>query len=131
MVRLCKIVAKSADGKKAICIDKQNEAEILSYVSQSERHTKKFRHILQLLLEGHKNTDLYDKENISNRSKLVTAMKFFKGQENDRIYCLEQKQSGLYIIVVVELYQRKKTQKNSKRVLNIINKIASYEYEIG
>ena len=130
MIRICKILAKSADGKKAICIDKQNEKEILSYVNQSEKHLKKFRQIIQFLLEGHKNTDLYDKENINEKAKHVTAMKFFKRQENDRIYCLEQKAEGLYIIVAVEVYEKKKSQKITKKETPIINKIANYEYKI-
>jgi hypothetical protein len=130
LIRLCKILAKSADGKKAVCIDKQNEEEILSYVNQSPRHLKKFRHILQLILEGHKNTNLYDKEDINEKSKNITAMKFFKGQENDRIYCVEQKADGIYIIVAVEVYEKKKSQKITKKEIPVINKIANYEYKI-
>lgn len=128
--RKCKILARSADGKKAVCIDKQNETRILFYVNQSERHLKKFRHIIQLILEGHKNTDLYDKENVDAKTKNVTAMKFFKGQENDRIYCVEQKTEGLYIIVAVEVYEKKKSQKVSKKELPILHKIATYDYQI-
>lgn len=130
MNRLCKIFAKSADGRKAVCIDKQNEKAILSYVCQSSRHLKKFRHIIQLILEGHRNSDLYDKEDIDEISRDVTAMKFFKGQENDRIYCKEQKADGIYIIVAVEVYEKKKSQKVSKKEIPIITKIAKYEYEI-
>lgn len=130
MIRRCKILAKSADEKKAVCIDKQNEKEILSYVNQSERHLKKFRHIIQLILEGHKNSDLYDKEDISEKCKDVTAMKFFKGQENDRIYCKEQKKDNFYIIVVVEVYTRKKSNKITKKEKPLIEKIAKYDYQI-
>ena len=105
MIRLCEIIVKTADGKKAICIDIQNKDIILTYVRQSQRHLKKWRHILQLLLEGHKNTDLYDKEDINEKCKDVTAMKFFKGQENDRIYCKEQKtKDGMFIIITAELF---------------------------
>ena len=86
---------------------------------------------MQLILEGHKNTDLYDKEEINDKCKGVTAMKFFKGQENDRIYCKEQKtDNGIYIIVTAEIYPRKKSNKVSKKEIPIIEKIASYEYEI-
>lgn len=130
MVRTCKILAKSADGKKAVCIDKQNEKDILSYVNQSERHLKKFRHIVQLILEGHKNTDLYDKENINQKCRDVTAMKFFKGQENDRIYCKEQRVDGIYIIVTIEVYSKKKTQGVTNKEKPLIEKIANYDYQI-
>jgi hypothetical protein len=130
LIRLCEIIARAADGKKAVCIDKQNKALILAYVNQSKRHLKKFQHIVRLILEGHKNTDLYDKENINEKCKDVTAMKFFKGQENDRIYCKEEKKQDLYIIVAVEVYFKKKSNKVSKKEIPIIEKIADYEYKI-
>lgn len=129
-MRVCEIIAMSADGRKAICIDKQNKASILAYVNQSPRHLKKWRHIVQLILEGHKNTDLYDKEDINEKCRGVTAMKFFKGQENDRLYCKEQINDGLFIIVTAELYPKKKTQSISKKEIPVIEKIAAYEYEI-
>jgi len=87
-------------------------------------------HIVELILNGHKNTDLYDKEDINGKCKDVTAMKFFKGQENDRIYCKEQNEKGLFIIVTVELYLRKKTKKVSRKEVPVIEKIAEYEYKI-
>lgn len=130
MKRECELVVKSKDGKRAIYIDTQNKVEILKYIKQSERHLKKWRHIVQLLLEGHKNTELYDKEDINSKCKDITAMKFFKGQENDRLYCKELNTQGLYIIVQVELYLKKKGNKVSKKEKPIINNIASYEYEI-
>jgi hypothetical protein len=128
--RECELVAMSEDGRRAIYIDSQNKDEILEYIRQSDRDLKKWRHIIQLLLEGHKNTELYDKEDIDSRCKDVTAMKFFKGQENDRIYCKELNTPGLFIIVQVELYLRKKGNKVSKKEKPIIKNIATYEYEI-
>lgn len=131
MVRTCKIVAKSPDGKLAICIDNENMAKILAYITKTERHKKKWRYITELILQGHRYPELYDKEEINSKCAGVTAMKFFKGQENDRIYCKEQKtKEGLYIIVTAEIYERKKTQKVSKKEIPIIEKVAKYEYEI-
>lgn len=131
LARLCEILAKSPDGKRAICIDKENKAEILAYITQSERHKKKWRHIIELLLHGQKNTNLYDKEEINDKCKGVTAMKFFKGQENDRIYCKEVRTpQGIFIIVTAELYLKKKTDNVSKKEIPTIEKVASYEYEI-
>ena len=58
-------------------------------------------------------------------------MKFFKGQENDRIYCIEQRiDKKLYTIICVELVQRKKTKGVNKKLKSIIESIAKYEYEI-
>lgn len=130
MERSCEIIAMSKDGKRAICIDKQNKASIVAYVNQSPRHLKKWQHIMKLTLGGHKNTELYDKEDINKKCKDVTAMKFFKGQENDRIYCKEQAEEGLYIIVAIALHPKKKTQKPGHKEISIISKIADYEYKI-
>ena len=92
------------------------------YLTQVER---------ELILGGHKNTELYDKEDFNKACKDVTAMKFFKGQENDRIYCKEQSTAaGIFIIVTAEIYKRKKSGKISKKEIPIIEKVASYEYEI-
>lgn len=130
MKRSCEILAQSVDGKRAIYIDKQNKSLILAYVNQSARHLKKFRHILEIILGGYKNTDLYDKENINENCRLITVMKFFKGQENDRIYCKEQRADGVYIIIAIELYAKKKSRKITKKEISILEKIAEYEYEI-
>lgn len=130
LLRTCELIAKSADGKKVICIDKQNKHLIIRYINQSERHLKKWKHIVQLIMEGHKNTDLYDKEDINEKCKGITAMKFFKGQENDRIYCKELSDNGIFIIVIVEVYFKKKTKQVSKKEIPIIEKIAKYEYQI-
>ena len=114
-----------------MCIDKANKKAILAYIYQSDRHRKKFRYIVELLLGGFKNTELYDKEDINGKAKNVTAMKFFKGQENDRIYCKEQRTAdGLFIIVTAVIYEKKKTNKVSKKEIPIIEKIATYDYQI-
>ena len=57
-------------------------------------------------------------------------MKFFKGQENARIYCRELiKENKTFIIIASELLKRKKTQKIDKKILTIIHKVASYDYK--
>jgi hypothetical protein len=84
-----------------------------------------------LILAGLRNTEIYDKEDITSRSRRVTAMKFFKGQENDRIYCIEHRiEKKLYTIICVELVQRKKSKGVDKKIKSIIESIAKYEYEI-
>ena len=58
-------------------------------------------------------------------------MKFFKGQENDRIYCIEKRVNNkLYVIICCELFTKKKSKTNDKKIKNLINKISNYEYEI-
>lgn len=131
MIRKAFVLETSEDGRKAICIDTDNAEEILAYLNQDERHRKKFRYMSELILRGLKNTELYDKENIDRKAKNVTAMKFFKGQENDRIYCKEQRiDNKTYVIICCELYQSKKSKSNDKKVKEIIKKISNYKYEI-
>ena len=58
-------------------------------------------------------------------------MKFFKGQENDRIYCKEQTtEDGTYIIVTAEILLKKKSNKVTKKEIPLIEKVGQYEYEI-
>ena len=124
-------IRKSNDNKRAIYIDKQNAKEIYNYINQDKRHQKKFRDITNIILEGLRNTELYDKEDIDKKSKGVTAMKFFKGQENDRIYCKEvTKEDKTFIVIACELHQKKKSKGISHKEKNIIHKVAEYEYEL-
>lgn len=125
------VLKTSENGRKVVCIDTDNAEEILEYINQDNRHRKKFRYIAELILRGLKNTELYDKENIDRKAKNVTAMKFFKGQENDRIYCKEQRiDDTTYVIICCELFRFKKSKSNDKKVKEIIKKISNYNYEI-
>ena len=87
MKRTAIIIRTSKDGKRKIAVDEENYQQILDYIKQDNRHKNKFNDICNIILNGLRNPDLYDKENINKKCKHVTAMKFFKGQENDRIYC--------------------------------------------
>lgn len=124
-------IASAPDGKRAIYVDKINKDEILNYIRLDERHKKKFQFFSNIFLEGHKNTKIYDKEDINHKCKDVTAIKFFKGQENDRIYCKEIKSNpNLYVTVMCILHLKKKSQHNSNREIISIETVAEYEYEI-
>jgi len=58
-------------------------------------------------------------------------MKFFKGQENARIYCKEMTtRNGTRIVIAAVLHSRKKSQKNSLIEKTIINRVGGYIYEI-
>jgi hypothetical protein len=92
---------------------------------------KKFKFISEIILDGHRNTEVYDKEDINKKCKDVTAMKFFKGQENDRIYCKEIKSNtGTHIVGTAVLHERKKSDDLSSKEISIIKKIGGYDYEI-
>lgn len=131
MKRKAKIIRYNDDKSIAICVDIQNYADIIGYVSQSDKHKKKFLHICDIILNKLKNRDLYDKEEINSKCKGVTAMKFFKGQTNDRIYCKEQTlEDKTFVVITAELFEKKKTQKVKGKNKNVIEKVGSYEYEI-
>jgi hypothetical protein len=123
------ILEKSDDGKRAIYVDQDNATEIIAYLGQDERHRKKFRFIVSLLLGGFK-SKLYGKEHIDQVCRDVTAMKLFKGQENDRIYCKEIVSKGTFVIVACEMHLAKKSKKLSHKEISIIQKVATYEYDI-
>jgi len=58
-------------------------------------------------------------------------MKFFKGQENDRIYCKEIIEDGkVFIVIMAILLEKKKNRKVKQRERNAIHKVGSYKYEI-
>lgn len=131
MVRKCEHIISSKDGKRAIYVDSINKKDILEYLKRDERHKKKFKYITDIILGGHKNTDLYDKEDINEKCKDVTAMKFFKGQENDRIYCKEiNTPKGTHIVVTSILHERKKNNDLSAKEIALIEKVGGYLYEI-
>lgn len=131
MKRECFIYRSSPDHKKNICIDIGNYESIIKYIERDERHKKKINHIFELILTNKRNSELYDKEDIDRSCKGVTAMKLFKGQENDRIYCKEFKnESGTFYVVAAEIYEKKKSIKLTNKQKNIIRKISQYEYEI-
>lgn len=131
MKRKAFVLQESENSNKAICIDSENAKQLLAFLNKDERHKKKFRYISELILRGIRNTELYDKENVNKKAKNVTAMKFFKGQENARIYCKEQRiNNKLFVVICCELLESKKSQNNNKSIRTLIDKISNYEYEI-
>ncbi|MBC7553898.1 MAG: hypothetical protein H7257_07960 [Taibaiella sp.] len=131
MKRVCEKVVQSHDGKVSICIDTLNKDEILKYILQDERHKKIWTFIAEIILGRYQNREVYDKEEINSKCRHVTAMKFFKGQENDRIYCKEVRGiEGVMIVVAAVLHKRKKSTGLSQREITIIETVGGYDYEI-
>lgn len=133
MKRSAVIYAQSDDGRRCVALDAEHEEALLAYITQDARHFKKFTTIVNLLLDNLRNTNLYDKEDINERCKHVTAMKLFKGQENDRIYCQELRQDAtggkVFVVVAARLHEKKKNQRNKQPEINMIEAVASYEYD--
>ncbi len=131
MKRKAIIIKESGDGRRCIAVDSKNADAIEGYLKQDRRHWNKFVDICNLIFAGLSNPSLYDKEEPDRKSKGVRAMKFFKGQENDRIYCKEiTLEDKTFIVITAELLQKKKTQKLSQKERSIIHKVARYDYEI-
>jgi hypothetical protein len=124
------IIKESSDGRRSIAVDEENAEELLKFFRQDKRYQKKFNHICELILGNHINRELYDKEEPDDKSKGVRAMKFFKGQENARVYCMEvNTRDKTTVIVAAEVLERKKQTKLTHKEINIIHRVASYEYE--
>lgn len=131
MKRKAKIIRSNQTGSRILCIDLENQNEIVKYIKQDERHRKKFQYISDIILQELTNKELYSKEEIDNKCKGVTAMKFFKGQENDRIYCKEIEENDRTLIVIMAvLLEKKKNQRVKQREKNAIRKVGGYDYEI-
>jgi hypothetical protein len=129
--RKAEIVHTNNTGNRVLCVDAENKNEIMAYITKDDRHKKKFKYIAEIILNNLKNTDLYDKEDVDDKSKNVTAMKFFKGQENDRIYCKEITNGDkTFIVIMSVLFEKKKNTKLKQREINAIHKVGGYEYEI-
>jgi hypothetical protein len=131
VIRKCEHIVSTKDSKRAIYVDSANKSSIMEYLGRDKRHRRKFQYIADLILGGYKNTEVYDKEDINERCKNVTAMKFFKGQENDRIYCKEiHSSTGTFIVIASILHEKKKSKKLSAKEIAIIEKVGGYQYEI-
>lgn len=111
------------DGNIEIYVDESNYEDILSTL---ESNKKKFRRILAQIDSGMYNNDLYGKEDISNKAKNVTAIKF-KGKNNERIYCKEFFLGNKKVVMIIAI--KKKTQKVNKELKNLLETIGGYDYE--
>lgn len=128
-------IEESEDRKRAIFVDEVNYEAILGFLTQNYSHQKKFRHVVDLLLNhpDKLNRDIYERENIEKGCDNVYAIKLFKGKHNPRIYCRQlslDDDTKLLVIVLCELLEKKKSQKLTEKEKNLIRKVASYDYEI-
>lgn len=112
-------------------VDEQNAKEIISFLLQEDKkgklkYKKKFQRILYTILKNRYDEDLYSKEEVTDKAKNVTAIKF-KGKENFRIACKELKCKNKKIIMVTLFH--KKTQGNSKKEITCYETVGGYEYD--
>jgi len=76
------ILFENTEKTRAVCVDKSAAASILAYINQDDAHKKKFKYIVELILKRIRMPELYDKEDINEKCKDITAMKFFKNGSN-------------------------------------------------
>lgn len=129
MKRTATIIDRSPDGKRCVAVDDALAEEILGFIKANPRIRKKFKYITQLILQGHRTPELYDKEDIEKGCEGVMAMKLLKGAENARIYCREVYVKGKYFVVIAcEVIEHKSSQKNGHKEKEAIRRVAAYEY---
>lgn len=130
--RKAELIRISENGQKAFYLDLDNAQDIKAFMQSDPANLKKFNTALELILNHHAPRDLYDKENFEKGCEHVTAIKLFKGKKNPRIYCQQfsDGETERFVIIGVELLEKKKSQKLTAAEKSIIRRVASYEYDL-
>jgi len=130
--RKAQLIRISDDGKKAFYLDEENSVEIMSFLRSESANLKKFNTSLELILNHRAPRDLYDKENFEKGCEHVTAIKLFKGKKNPRIYCQQYTdgETERFVIIGVELLEKKKSQKLTSMEKSIIRRVSKFEYDL-
>ncbi len=114
----------------SLFVDEKNKSEIFKILSEN---SDRFRRAIYELLQGRYNNELYGKENISDITKNITAFKFKKQRgTNYRIYCkeyIDETSPNIKKVVMIRLHN-KKTQKIDKKIKQMLESIAKYEYKL-
>lgn len=130
MKRKCKLLAPSKDGKRAIYLDLENESVLKEYLFRDDRHKDKTRFFIEII-NGNLRHPNYKKVEINKKCENVTEMRFFVGQENDRIYCKElRSKEGVFIVIAAILHEKKKSENLSAHEISLIEKVGGYDYEV-
>lgn len=133
MKRKAELVQISKDGKKALYLDEENSGEIMAFLKSDSANLKKFNTAVEMILNHQAPRDLYDKENFEKGCEKVTAIKLFKGKKNPRIYCQQftDGDTERFVIIGVELLEKKKSQKLTATEKSIIRRVSKYEYDLN
>ncbi|QEM08742.1 hypothetical protein [Mucilaginibacter rubeus] len=118
-------------GNRHIAFDVDAKEDIIAFIKSKPIYNKKFNLIIDVILQNLRVPDLFDKEDIDNKSKDVWAMKFLKGGDNPRIYCKEVRTADKnYVIVAAAVLEKKKNQKNKAKEISLIHQVAENIYTI-
>lgn len=107
MEREAIIIDRSEHGSVEIYVESKTANEILPFVFQDAVYGE-FKDIRALLKGNLRNRQHYCKVNVSVKAKNVYEMRFTRGR-NDRVYCKEFRIGSKRPIVMIELYQVKKS----------------------
>ncbi|MDP3202312.1 MAG: hypothetical protein Q8M62_20940 [Algoriphagus sp.] len=133
MKRRAELIQISDDGKKAFYLDEDNSGEIMAFLQSDLANLKKFKTAIEMILNHQAPRDLYDKENFEKGCEKITAIKLFKGKKNPRIYCQQftDGDTERFVIIGVELLEKKKSQKLTATEKAIIRRVSKYEYDLN
>jgi hypothetical protein len=131
--RKAELAQVSKDGKKTLYLDEENSGEIMAFLKSDPANLKKFKTAAEMILNHQAPRDLYDKEDFEKGCEKVTAIKLFKGKKSSRIYCQQYSDGDKerFIIIGIELLEKKKSQKLTSTEKAIIRRVSKYEYELN
>jgi hypothetical protein len=131
--RKAELIQISDDCKKAFYLDEDNSGEIMAFLQSDRANLKKFKTAIEMILNHQAPRDLYDKENFEKGCEKITAIKLFKGKKNPRIYCQQftDGDTERFVIIGVELLEKKKSQKLTAAEKSIIRRVSKYEYDLN
>jgi Txe/YoeB family toxin of Txe-Axe toxin-antitoxin module len=121
----------SPNGKVIIGIDEEEMKNITSYIGQDDRHKDKFKDIIKIIFEGLPYRHLWKREKLNSDVNNMWAMRFFVGQENDRIYCQEKSEGGIKIFILCYLHLHKTSDELSDAEKTLLTNLSKYEYEFA
>lgn len=112
----------------SLYIDEKEKKKILDFL---DKNKTKFQRILVEILSGSYRFKLYDREEVSDRAKGITAMKFSSGSFlNARLYCKEFFMPDGKKVVIISLLEKKKVRNAKDKVIkNLLETIGGYEYD--
>jgi len=123
------IVDTNTHNTTNIMVDIENAKDILPYIFRANVLSE-YLEIRDLLKENLRNKERYCKANVSDKANNVFEMRFIKFGKNDRIYCQETSISGKRFIIMVELFEGKKSQDIPKKIKSRLETIGGYDYEL-
>ena len=134
LFRKAVLYRRSEDGRREVYIDVKNSGHIIRFLEKEPVIARKVYLVIQQLTFGYKPArDLYQRENIERGCEHVWAIKPARGRKNPRIYCQQYnlKDRQIFVVVLSELLEKKKTQKPGHRERAIIRRVAGYNYELA